>query len=386
MEAIIVDFLLHGTGSTHSALDGWTVYTVPGRDPDQDYMFGDGNDESVGYVTIEHERSPPAKVQIFTGMRRRLGRKFGKYRRTGDTRVLGPVEEVFRRAYATALREYLQRRQGKKTTRYPRAPIAEARLTRWTLPGVHAGICESRYGGEKRTYMAKLGRHMDAYFEHRALRVPEVPHGAREAKNASSLVLWRGDSTFDEDRVFRPGQVWTRNCFASFSLDQEIASVFANPGPIFRLHVSRIARGTPWVWFTSEDLVEGSTWRRRGGSRQLKSMSRYEAEVLLPPGAYKVLNVLGEYHNRPVVDIAFAPLPRYVRRGVLPRFDPATGNALVSTRAGTLRIPKASPYVTQAAARLAALQQAAKRRAGVPVAPNAREVKARSRAARAGKK
>lgn len=204
----------------------------------------------------------------------------------------------------------------------------------WTSP-THKDVCfVMRQSGPNHLAPsnANAGRKtavaIQAYMKHTAPVAPTVPMNARNARgaNKSPLVLWRGAST---NKVPVQGTTVSSNggCFTAFSLQKETAEGFAynsNTGipVVYRLRVDRIARGTPWVWFTDE-LMEYEP-PRNGRLRQRNSMwtQIYEGEVLLPPGHYKVLSV-SKRSAGVVADVAFSPLPQYVRRGILPKVERA---------------------------------------------------------------
>lgn len=130
-------------------------------------------------------------------------------------------------------------------------------------------------------------------------------------------------------------------CYTSFSHDRGAALHFAGVGHyddmttsiLFRLQVDRIARGTPWIWFNNN-----AAWQSMP-ARWQNSIFSYdgnnEREVLLPPGYFKVLNVskASNVSDLVVVDVAYAPRPQYVRRGVAPRLA-GDGKAVLKTVGG----------------------------------------------------
>ena len=115
---------------------------------------------------------------------------------------------------------------------------------------------------------------------------------------------------------------------------RQIAESFAGsfggvPGYLYRLQVDRIARGTPWVWFTGR-LHPGlpSRWKEVVGTQHDD-----EGEILLPPGYFKVLSVQRPARQLAIVDVAFVPRPEYVRRAAVPRFN-AQGRVVTKTVGG----------------------------------------------------
>lgn len=171
------------------------------------------------------------------------------------------------------------------------------------------------------------------HMKHSALVAPVAPRS-----QPAPAELWRGVQ-FSVTNPDMPavGSTVAANggCFVAFSTRWEVAGDFAKQssagGFVYRLQVDRIARGTPWVWFTERyrhNPPLPPRWKNA-----LISEADHEKEVLLPPGFFKVLRVSSGKGDLRVVDIAFIPRPGFVRRGAVPRLN-AQGRAVLKTVGG----------------------------------------------------
>lgn len=220
---------------------------------------------------------------------------------------------------------------------YPNKRTSMQVAPKWTTDSYKA-VCDYMRGTTASSSMRlkQLMTALDAYMKHSALVVPTVP---RALSFVSPVVLWRGVQLSPiMQAVPKVGQTMTSNagCYTAFSIDRRIAQTFASGGHsrggvegfLFRLRSDRIARGTPWIWFM-ENETHGLPPRWKNA---LSSTFNKEKEVLLPPGYFKVLAV-SNAAKLPIVDIAFVPRPRYVRRGAVPKLN-GQGRAVTKTTAG----------------------------------------------------
>lgn len=254
------------------------------------------------------------------------------------------------------------------------------RATQWVQPGYYEKVCDDMRGVQSQTLaVQKVIIAIQTYMKHSALVAPAVPKGVEVP---TPLVLWRGVSSDDE---FKPNIQYKRGatvssnggCFTTFSYDRRMAENF---GPVLlRLQVDRIGRGTPWVWFT-DDEVSGLPQRWRN------ALSGFdEGEIMLPPGYFKILSVQPTPRVT-IFDVAFMPRPQYVRRGMVGRLE-ANGKTVVKTIGGhrlVMNSPAAAANVQARRQRLAAASTtrvAAKRVA--PVSAN-RVAAKRTRLTRSG--
>jgi len=246
--------------------------------------------------------------------------------------------------------------------RFPRKRTAMADAEHWTTTK-YEHVCEymrlrdvtpgrkkkptpaPQFDGDAKKDAKQIATALDAYMKHAALVAPTVP--LRVAHQAP-MVLWRGvQFSSENDRsVPKAGHTVVSNklkgCYTSFTLDRNMAHWFAHgrglggpPGYLIRLQTDRIARGTPWIWFLDGDDftdVQNNPVPPRW-KNVLTSAFPIEREVLLPPGYFKVLSVSNAPLKAPVVDVAFVPLARYLRRGVVPRLN-RQGKVVTKTTAG----------------------------------------------------
>lgn len=267
---------------------------------------------------------------------------------------------------------------GKGMTKAGRKKNVAVRTVGWTRGS--RGICEvMRAGGGARGARGVTGgggagvtggagaqpearRTVEAikrYMKHTAPVAPSVPHGLDHLP--APLVLWRGVQGQIDGDVIKSAN----DCFTAFSLQGYVAAMFARSGTLFRLQVDRVARGTPWVWFTDKGgddrfWLPKAKRRQPGRTNMLGSLHANEEEVLLPPGFFKVLS-RRKLPGITVLDVAYVPDPQYVRRGALPTVTP-TGTAVTRTVAGhrlvvdhpdltrTVRTRRARVKLAQAAA------------------------------------
>ena len=243
---------------------------------------------------------------------------------------------------------------------YPRGRAARQVAPAWTSE-IYDSVCQYMRGKSSAPQqdVLRVVQALTAYMKHGAPVAPAVPreiwmnHDWYEPrKPATPLVLWRGIAG---QPVPAPLAVIPATCFSSFSFNDEIARRFARYGAgggfLMRLEASRISRGTPWAWFVGpfgmsareKNLIDGWT---------------DEDEVLLPPGYFKVLRVTGRAAQTPIVDVAFTPQPRYVRRGAVPR---TVNGASVTKTVGGHRLAIVSPDLAKNVARRAARRVAAGR-------------------------
>lgn len=204
-----------------------------------------------------------------------------------------------------------------------------------------------------RLYTSTVIDALKAVMKHTAQIVPATP---LELGGKAVDVIWRGEKNRPVPQV---GSTVALKCFASFSYDQGIALNFAGrdkyPLPparsnlLYRLQVDRIARGTPWLWFTydSDDQALPPRWKN-----SIAVILNDEKEVLMPPGFLKVLTVRRhpKFGNTAVVDVAFVPQAEYLRRGVLPRLNTA-GRVIAKTVGGHPLITNNSAAATDVRAR-----------------------------------
>lgn len=192
-------------------------------------------------------------------------------------------------------------------------------------------VCAFMRGNVRQRAAAKrVIASLTTYMKHTAIVAPAAPAGMQRPQ-----VLWRGVSRM---RPPQAGETVSSNggCFTAFSYIRRVAAGFGGEGYgeevqgyMYRLQVDRIARGTPWVWFT-ERLRPGlpPRWKEVVGAQYER-----EGEILLPPGYFKVLSVQRPPGKIPVVDVAFVPRPDYMRRGAVPRFN-AQGRVVTTTVGG----------------------------------------------------
>ncbi len=202
--------------------------------------------------------------------------------------------------------------------KYPRKRVAMNVASDWSFDA-HANVCRYMRGTARNKRSIQSAKRvvaaLNAYMKHSASVAPSLPVGAGPAP--SPLVLWRGV----RGAVPAVGSTVPSNggCYTAFSYMRDVAVEFASSddGFLYRLQADRIARGTPWTWFTAQlENVQGLPPRWR----DTVQTDVDEGEVLLPPGYFKVLRVSGR-SGVPVVDVAFVPRPQYVRRGALPRLN-----------------------------------------------------------------
>lgn len=230
--------------------------------------------------------------------------------------------------------------------RYPKLKEAWKDVPLWTEEN-HHDVCDYMSGRNtsSKTAAAQI-RSLDAYMKHAALRVPDVP------KHASSAikVLYRGVPSETFPPKLAVGKVVRSNsgCFTAMSYIKDTALEFTgynNRGILFRLNVSQIARGTPWIWFKYRQTVDNMIFHAKRLHAPFSHSN--EREVLLPPGYFKIIRISRDSKNHvALVDVAYAPEPRYFLRRALPHIEASTGNAIVNTTASPLRIPRSTAFTT----------------------------------------
>lgn len=246
-----------------------------------------------------------------------------------------------------------------------RARSARALSTGWT--SMHfTDVCEAMRSdrppapGSK---VAKIVAGLEAYLRHSAPRAPAIPRGIGHP-DPTRLVLWRGveigPHTHPDLRIPEVGGVMSANggCYVAFSHDVTVASMFAGWKPqtavLFRLHVSDVARSTPWAWFD---------YRARERNVVASTMED-EAEVLLPPGYFVVLHDSGiSTTKKRVVEVAYTPEPRYLLKAQIHPLDPANGMPVVRTVGGGAHKFRDARLRNQVRVRAAAVASAAAARA-----------------------
>lgn len=244
-----------------------------------------------------------------------------------------------------------------------RARSARALSTGWTSM-YFQDICEAMRSDRPPAPGSKVGKivaGLEAYLRHSAPRAPAIPRGVGNL-DSRTLVLWRGVEMLPDIslRIPEVGGVMSANggCYVAFSHDVTVASMFAGWKPetavLFRLHVSDVARSTPWAWFdyrARERNVVGSTMED-------------EAEVVLPPGYFVVLHDSGVSKTKKrVVEVAYTPEPRYLLKAQIHPLDPANGMPVVRTVGGGAHKFRDVRLRNQVRVRAAAVASAAAARA-----------------------
>lgn len=237
---------------------------------------------------------------------------------------------------------------------YPKKRDSMRDASTWTSDKGYSDTCDYMRGKTlQKPAVKRITSALGAYMKHSALVVPSVP---RDVRTPTPLVLWRGvRQTFDTHAV---GSTVSSNggCFTAFSYDPKVASRFATKtGAVYRLQVDRIARGTPWIWF-SQRVGLPTRWQT-----VIATKVQEENEVLLPPGYFKILRLSKLPSGVPLVDIAFVPRPQYVRSGAVPRLNDQ-GRVVVKTVGGHLLVTDRDKAVDNVRRRREQLLQKAARR------------------------
>ena len=220
--------------------------------------------------------------------------------------------------------------------RYPTRQKAAEWGAGWTGGGFK-NVCAAMAGMPADSVRAgRIIQGLKAYMKNSAPVAPNVPHSLA---SRAPTVFYRGISSAAIPATGDVVASGRRDCFTAVTYDQTVAKdIFAKTsGFLFRLQIDRIARGTPWVWFH-----RGRNTRDRNTLPTLSWGD--ESEVLLPPGAFKVL---GRWMSggMPIIDVAYAPSAEYLRRGVLPAV--AGENTLRYKTTGGHRLDMRSKAMTQ---------------------------------------
>ena len=116
------------------------------------------------------------------------------------------------------------------------------------------------------------------------------------------------------------------NEFISFSRSLEIAKKFSirsgNTGMIFRLDVSKLQHGIPWVWFPDQDI------NNRRTRSTVESSIAHEREVLFPPGELRLVRKIFS-NGVPMYVVTYTPDPNaksIARQKIVRRLGPAKRN------------------------------------------------------------
>ena len=227
---------------------------------------------------------------------------------------------------------------------FPRKRQSMARATEWTSE-TYRETCDYLRGARpnRTNAAAQVIAALKAYMKHSAPVAPVTPRSQPRPAE-----LWRGVQISAVNPVVpKVGDTLMANggCFTAFSTRYEIASAFASTGDkggplvprtyrggfVYRLQVDRIARGTPWAWFSDDAWARNDATLPPRWRDTLESLAD-ENEVLLPPGHLKVLRRSARA-GTVVIDIAFITDPEYVRRGAVPRLN-AQGRAVTKTIGG----------------------------------------------------
>lgn len=208
----------------------------------------------------------------------------------------------------------MQQQPAKKMfPRHPTKKELEKTMRNYGTMDTFQEVLEWKRGGEMHKAPMRVQRYdaaMRMYFQKHALRAPQMPPKMRDADTGGELrTLYRGVA-FDgdlADMIF--SQTHLNDEYMSFSRSRQTAMGYAlfnlkrsDRMVLFRLDLSAVPRGTPWVWYhggpgrpTNKSVVGPSVHDIDGGSS-----SNYE--VLLPPGDLKFL-------SKPVGSVFEIPLP-----------------------------------------------------------------------------
>lgn len=196
-------------------------------------------------------------------------------------------------------------RGGNPFPRYPKKRELQQFMRRWTqeLPGEQYFYVQA---ARRRLYpegtvpalpVLQMNRGMQMYMNKFAPRAPSMP--ARVSRNKVTR-LYRGAlATRKQLQDLLASGVWNDKGYMAFSRrsrDKYHVHTPAKPVTIvFRMPVSAVQPGTPWVWFD----VENKPTRR---SNSLTSFVKGEEEVLLPPGALFVERVTPSPVNKAIYE------------------------------------------------------------------------------------
>lgn len=191
----------------------------------------------------------------------------------------------------------------------------------WTSGNFTAVQQVKRHGGTSGRGVL-VNAAIKAYMKQHALRAPAMPPKMRNIATGSELpTLYRGVSMladeFDKgmrDRAFRD------KGYMAFSRSQDVAEYLAlqhrqnmqHMIVMFRLRVTEVPRGTPWVWFAGKpEIGPGCGFKNpKYNTCFVQSETPYENEVLLPPGKLVPLGVSNWNTARrtiKIVDVAYVP-------------------------------------------------------------------------------
>lgn len=213
-------------------------------------------------------------------------------------------------------------RPSKLFNKYPDKKALRKYVERWGIGSNFIELMEWKRGGimdQAPKHVLQFDAAMAMYFRQHALRAPQMPPKMRDPDTGGELLtLYRG-VTFDSsivNRLLRHGHF--ADDYFAFSRSRKTAfgyaSFNARPGHeimLFRLRLTDVPRGTPWVWFTGDRDLAKNAAVVRGQPRN--------NEVLLPKGDLKFLRreettlALDLPHMKlhyPVhmIDVAFRPV------------------------------------------------------------------------------
>ncbi len=172
----------------------------------------------------------------------------------------------------------------------------------------------------KRTSVSRNASWLQRYMTHHALRAPALPLKARHTPLFRGVVLTQAQ----QEQLAKDGR-WSDRGFMSFTRRESSATTFGLGSEsgrlvVFRLKLSDVAPGTPWVWLVGTEEREAfpaiKQWGRRNGWEAIGLED--EHEVTLPPGTLRVKAASNKsttiIHRRipyTLLDVAFTPAPEF---------------------------------------------------------------------------
>ena len=148
-------------------------------------------------------------------------------------------------------------------------------VTRSVSKGVRSMPVRSAQTRPMHTQTVDSNASIARYFRAHARRAP-----GRPARQRHVTVLYRGtDLTAAQLKSLLGKGFHDELGYSSFSTVKNVAMGFRRAGGVFRLRLSDIERGTPYIWFTDPH-------DKRGGNAVTEHPG--ESEVLLPPGRFSL--------------------------------------------------------------------------------------------------
>jgi hypothetical protein len=202
--------------------------------------------------------------------------------------------------------------------RAPKKKDIHRHVASWQDSGfIH--VAEARRFGKPPGKLAvQINHALVSYMKSTALRAPAMP------VKATTKTLWRGMVVTPETyKAIQKTKVWHDTSFLSFTRNRKTAEHSANPtsirerydpseyhrlkgktvGILWKLDVTDVQRGTPWIWFADKDSTRGRlgtmAWHLESKPQHQMINKTWapsqgilggQEETLLPPGTLHVID------------------------------------------------------------------------------------------------